>query len=81
MDLVALTEYLVKSITANPDMVSIKQFDTEEDKVTIQVMVDKKDIGAVIGTCGDVANAIRTIVQASAYINQLGRVYINIDSF
>ena len=81
MDLVALTEYLVKSIASNQDMISVKQFDGEEDTITIQVLIDEKDMGAVIGKGGATANAIRTLVQASAYVNHLGRVRINIDSF
>lgn len=81
MDLVKLTEYLVKSIAREPDMVSVKQFDSEDDIITIQVLVDNKDMGVVIGKSGMTANAIRTLVQASAYVNNLNKVRINIDSF
>lgn len=81
MDLVALTEYLVKSIASQPDLVSVKQFDGEEDAITIQVVIDQKDMGVVIGKAGATANAIRTLIQASAYANHLGHVRINIDSF
>ena len=31
MDLVKLTEEIIKSIVKNPDKVAVKQFDTEED--------------------------------------------------
>ncbi len=81
MDLVALTEYLVKSIVKQKDMVTVKEFDDEEDYITIQVLVDSSDMGAVIGKNGMNANAIRTLVQASSYINNLKKVKINIDSF
>ena len=81
MDLVALTEYLVKSIVKEKDMVSVKKFDDDEDYITIQVLVDSSDMGAVIGKNGMNANAIRTLVQASSYINNLKKVKINIDSF
>ena len=81
MKLVELTEFLVKNITKKPDMVSIKQFDDEDDCIIIQVMVDSIDMGSVIGSRGKIANAIRTIVQASAYINNEKKVRINIDSF
>lgn len=80
MSLVALTEYLVKSIVSEADMVSIKQFD-DEDSVVIEVLVTKGDIGAVIGKDGIIANAIRTLVQASSYANNLKKVKINFDSF
>lgn len=81
MDLVALTEYLVKSLVKDPDSVSVKQFDVEEDYITIQVLVNSEEMGAVIGRGGNIANSIRTIVQASSYINGNKKVKINIDSF
>ncbi len=81
MNLGSLTEFLVKSLVKNPDMVSVKQFDDEEDVITIEVLVSEDDMGAVIGKKGVIANAIRTIVQASSYINHERRVRINIDSF
>lgn len=81
MDLVALTEYLVKSIVKEKDMVSVKQFEDDEEYITIQVLVDSSDMGAIIGKDGVNANALRTLVQASSYINGLKKVKINIDSF
>ena len=77
MDLVALTEYLVKNIVKNPDVVTIS-LDEEEKVITVKVA--EEDMGAVIGRGGKVANSIRNIVQASAYINNLGRVRVNIDT-
>lgn len=79
--MVELTEFLVKSLVKNPDMVSVKQFDDGEEIITIQVLVDDSDMGAVIGKGGMIANAIRTIVQASAYMNNQPKVKIDIDSF
>ena len=81
MDLVVLTEYLVKSIVKQKDMVSVKQFEDDEEYITIQVLVDSSDMGAVIGKNGTNANALRTLIQASSYINGLKKVKINIDSF
>lgn len=81
MHLVELTEYLIKSLVKDPEMVSVKKFDDEEDVTTIQVLVNQDDMGAVIGRGGVTANAIRTIIQASAYINRDKKVKINIDSF
>jgi predicted RNA-binding protein YlqC (UPF0109 family) len=81
MDLVALTEYLVKSLVKDPDSVSVKQFDVEEEYITIQVLVNSEEMGAVIGRGGNIANSIRTLVQASSYINGNKKVRINIDSF
>ena len=81
MHLVELTEYLIKILVKDPEMVSVKKFDDDEETITIQVLVDNDDMGAVIGKGGVTANAIRTIIQASAYINKDKRVKINIDSF
>lgn len=79
--LVELTEFLVKSIVKNPEMVSVKQLGEEEETITIQVLVENSDMGAVIGKNGNIAKAIRTIVQASSYKNGEPRVKIEIDSF
>ena len=81
MNLVELTDFLVKSVITDPDLVSIKQFEDDEEYITIQILVDESIIGNVIGKKGMIANAIRTIVQASAYANGLKKVKINIDSF
>ncbi len=81
MDFVPLTEFLVKSVVKEPDMVRVKAFEDDEDKVVIEVLVSNEDMGRVIGRKGVIANAIRTIVQASSYIHENQLVTINIDSF
>lgn len=62
-------------------MVRVKAFEDDEDKVVIEVLVSQEDMGRVIGRKGAIANAIRTIVQASSYIHDNQFVTINIDSF
>lgn len=82
MDFVKLTSDLVKALVKNPDMVSVKEFPTdEEDFHHIQVMVDNSDMSRLIGKEGKTAKAIRTIVQASGYLNNNQKVKIDIDSF
>lgn len=81
MNLVDLTSYLIKSLVKDPESVSVKQFETEDDTILIEVLVSSDEIGAVIGKNGKIANSIRTIVQASSYLNDKKRVKINIDSF
>lgn len=82
MDLVELTEFLVKSLVVDKENVSVKEFETdEEDTILIQVLVDSSDMGRVIGKGGKLANAVRTLVQASSYIKDNKKVRINIDSF
>lgn len=82
MDLVELTEYIVKSIVVNKESVSVKEFETDEDDTTlIQVLVDSDDIGRVIGKQRRMANSIRTLVQASSSLQNKGRVRIEVDNF
>lgn len=82
MDLVALTEEIVKSLAVKKESVSVKEFATDnEDEILIQVMIDDEDMGRVIGKNGRCANAIRTLVQASSYLSDNKKVKINIDSF
>ena len=81
MDLVGLTSYLIKSLVKDPESVTVKEFETEDDTILIEVLVSSDEIGAEIGKNGKIANSIRTIVQASSYLNGNKRVKINIDSF
>ncbi len=75
-----LTEFLIKSIVRNEDAVVVKQFD-DEDMVTISVLVDKDDMGRVIGKAGRTIKSIRTVVNASSYLNHGNKVKIEVDSF
>lgn len=82
MDFVKLTEQLVKALVKNPDMVTVKEFETSEEGFHhIQVLVDNDDMGVLIGKEGKTAKAIRTVVQASAYIKGNEKIKIDIDSF
>lgn len=82
MNLVQLTETLVKALASDKDSVSVKEFPTdEENTILIQAMVSSDDIGRVIGKSGKNANAIRTLVQASSFLGDNKKVKINIDSF
>ena len=79
---VELTETIIKKIVKEPDMVSVKEFETdEEDTVQIEIMVPASEMPKVIGKDGNMINSIRTIVQASSYLNGNKKVKINIDSF
>ena len=82
MDLVQLTEEIVKSLVVDQEGVSVKEFPTDEDNaILIQVMVDENDMGRVIGKSGRTANAIRTLVQASSALKDNKYVKIDIDKF
>ena len=78
MELVDLTKYLVNQLL--PDkQIEVKQIDSQ-GVIVIQVLVPNDSMSYVIGKGGKIANSIRTIVQAAAYIKKLGKVRINIDS-
>ena len=82
MNLVELTEKIIKNIVLNEDAVSVKEFPSDNDKdIIIEVLVSEDDLGRVIGKNGRCANAIRTLVQASSYIKDNKYVKINIDKF
>lgn len=82
MDLVSLTEEIVKSLVSNTEAVSVKEFPTEEENVMlIQVMVAEEDMGRVIGKAGKCANALRTLVQASSSLKENKYIKIDIDKF
>lgn len=77
-----LTEYLVKALVKESDLVSVKEMVNEENNiVTIEVLVPKSDMGIVIGRKGNIINSIRTIVQAASSINTNQKIVINVDSF
>ena len=82
MDLVSLTEEIVKSLVIHKEGVSVKEFPTEDEKVIlIQVMVEEDNMGRVIGKEGRTANAIRNLVQASSALGENKYVKIDIDKF
>ena len=58
MNLVEYTEYLVKSICKEPDMVKVSSFGGEDDAVILEIIVPENDMGAVIGKNGKVTGII-----------------------
>ena len=81
MELKEFTEFLVKSIAKEPDMVKVSQFGGEDESTILEVIVHEDDKGVVVGRNGKMVNSIRTLVQARAYMLGLGKIKINIDSF
>lgn len=82
MDLVVLTETIIKKIVSNPESVSIKEFETEEENtIQIEVLISNDDMGKVIGKNGKIINSIRTIVQATSSLEDNKKVKINVDSY
>ena len=82
MKLVELTKKIVEELVEDSESITVKEFPSEnENEIQIQVLVPEDQMGRVIGREGRTAKAIRTIVQASSYINYNKRVNINIDSY
>ena len=81
MDIVEYTDAIVKSIVKNPEMVKVQIFESEDEDPIIEIIVHSDDMGCVIGKGGKVASALRTMVQAYAFIHKMPKVKVNIDSF
>lgn len=80
MSLEEYAEFIVKSICKEPDMVRVQKFD-QDDMIVLEVMVPESSMGSVIGKSGRVASSIRVLLQAYAYLQKLGRIRVNIESF
>ena len=80
MDLVVLTETIVKMIVKDTEAVSVKKYE-EDDLIHLEIMVNEDDLKRVIGKSGKTINSIRNIVWASASLNGLNKVKIDVDSY
>lgn len=63
----ALVGYLAKELVDEPDAVSVTETSSESDpdRVRVEVRVDQKDIGKVVGRDGRTARALRQVVWAA----------------
>lgn len=62
-----LLGFLAKKLVAKPDAVLVDHFPPEDGyQAQIELVVDPEDLGKVIGRNGRVAQALRTIVRATA---------------
>ena len=75
-----LIKNMVAPLVVNPNDVTVKKLDEDEELLTIQVLVNKEDLGRVIGKNGKIAQAIRTIAYAGAS-KEGKKIKIDIDSF
>ena len=67
---------LARKLVSKPDNVLVEEVETEKGPV-VELVVEHEDLGKVIGRSGRVAQALRTLVRASAE----GRISIDIISF
>ena len=75
MEITEFATYLIQNIVKNPDLVRVRSFSGDEDATVLEILVSNDDKG------GKNAKALRTIILAYAYVNQIKNVKINIDSF
>lgn len=69
-----LLEFLARKLVQKPESVTVELFIDETAQPVIELIVDPEDLGKVIGRSGRVAQALRTVVRASAE----GRVAVDI---
>ena len=81
MDIQKLIEDIILSLVEDKEMVKVKEFPSDNEKeILFEVVISESDMPRVIGKNGKVINSVRTIAQASSYLNDNKQVKINIDS-
>ncbi|MBV9264058.1 MAG: KH domain-containing protein [Candidatus Eremiobacteraeota bacterium] len=65
---------MARKLVQKPESVHVELFIDEEGEPVIELVVDPDDLGKVIGRSGRVAQALRTVVRATAE----GRVAVDI---
>ena len=68
---------LAKRLVDRPEEVTVEQFDEGDGTVVLELSVADDDYGKVIGRGGRTANALRTVVKASA-VKENRRVLVEI---
>jgi predicted RNA-binding protein YlqC (UPF0109 family) len=65
VDVKELLEYLARALVDSPESVEVTSVESEKS-VILQLRVDPDDVGKVIGKRGRIAQAMRTLIKASA---------------
>lgn len=65
VDMKELLEYLARALVDSPDSVEVTSVEGERS-IILQLRVDPEDVGKVIGKKGRIAQAMRTLIKASA---------------
>jgi predicted RNA-binding protein YlqC (UPF0109 family) len=61
-----LLEYLAEGLVEDPEAVEVEQFEEDDGTIVLELCVAPDDYGRVIGRGGRTAQALRTVVKASA---------------
>lgn len=60
-----LIEFIAKSLVDHPEQVEVRE-SGNGDRIRLELIVAKEDMGRVIGKSGKVANSIRTLLRVAA---------------
>lgn len=77
MKLKELTEVIILKLVKNTEAVSVEE-NEEDNQIIINAYVSNDDMGRVIGKDGKIINSIRTILQASSYMQNNINVKLNV---
>lgn len=77
MNLKELTETIILKLVKNAEAVSVEE-NEEDNQIIINAYVSNEDMGRVIGKDGKIINSIRTILQASSYMQNNISVKLNV---
>jgi predicted RNA-binding protein YlqC (UPF0109 family) len=72
-----LLAHLARQLVDDPEQVAVERFDEEDGTIVLELSVGPDDYGRVIGRGGRTANALRTVLKASA-VPQQRRVLVDI---
>jgi predicted RNA-binding protein YlqC (UPF0109 family) len=61
-----LLVYLARQLVDEPDKVAVEEYEEDDGTLVLELSVGDDDYGKVIGRGGRTAQALRTIVKASA---------------
>ncbi|MBP38744.1 MAG: RNA-binding protein [Chloroflexi bacterium] len=72
-----MIEYIARSLTSNPDTVSVTE-EYDGERILLHLSVDDQDKGKVIGRDGRVAQSMRALLRVAA-VKSDTRVSLEID--
>jgi len=72
-----LLEELARSLVDEPGKVEVEEFSEDDGTLVLELAVADDDYGKIIGRGGRTANALRTVVKASA-VREGKRVLVDI---
>ncbi len=71
---------LVEGLVKNKDIVKVQDFTDDDGVPILEIIVHNDDMSTVIGKSGATVKAIRTLINACAYKQNLPKIKVNVDS-